>query len=86
MTLEIKQLKSTAPYLLGGVQKITDKTEYGDGRFAITIFDRRIFVTSCFAYVKDVKKEKYYVKMGKWVGEEDERRLHEAQRFCTKTT
>lgn len=37
MTLEKKQLNVTAPYLLGGVQKITDKTEYGDGRFAITI-------------------------------------------------
>lgn len=72
MTLEIKQLNATAPYSLRGVQKITDKTEYGDGHFAITIFDRRIFVTSCFEYVKDVEKEKYYVKMGKWVGEEDE--------------
>ena len=72
MTLEIKRLHATAPYSLYGVQKITDKTEYGDGHFARTIFDRRIFVTSCFEYVKDVKKEKYYVKMGKWVGEEDE--------------
>lgn len=66
MTLEIKQLNATAPYFLGGVQKITDKTEYGDGHFAITIFDRRIFVASCFEYVKDVEKEKYYVKMGRW--------------------
>lgn len=77
MILEIKRLNATAPYRLGGVQKITDKIEYGDGCFAngcfaITIFDRRIFVTSCFEYVKDVEKEKYYVKMGKWVGEEDE--------------
>ena len=72
MTLEIKQFNTTAPYSLRGVQKITDKTEYGDGYFAITIFDRRIFVTSYFEYVKDVEKEKYYVKMGKWVGEEDE--------------
>lgn len=72
MTLEIKRLHATAPYSLRGVQKITDKTEYGDGHFAITIFDRQIFVTSCFEYVKDVEKEKYYVKMGKWVGEEDE--------------
>lgn len=72
MTLEIKQLHATAPYLLGGVQKITDKTEYGDGHFAITIFDRRIFVASCFEYVKDAEKEKYYVKTGKWVGEENE--------------
>lgn len=65
MTLEIKRLHATAPYSLGGVQKITDKTEYGDGCFAITIFDRRIFVTSYFEYVKDVEKEKYYVKKGK---------------------
>ncbi len=72
MTLEIKQFKATVPYLLGGVQKITDKTEYGDGYFAITIFDRRIFVASYFEYVKDVEKGKYYVKTGKWVGEEDE--------------
>lgn len=75
MTLEIKRLHATVPYLLGGVQKITDKTEYGDGYFAITIFDitifdRRIFVTSCFEYVKDVEKGKYYVKMGKWVGDD----------------
>lgn len=72
MILEIKRLHATAPYSLGGVQKITDKTEYGDGYFSITIFDRRIFVTSYFEYVKDVEKEKYYVKKGKWVGEEDE--------------
>ena len=37
MTLEIKRLNATAPYSLRGVQKITDKTEYGDGRFAITL-------------------------------------------------
>ena len=79
MTLEIKQFNVTAPCSLRGVQKITDKTEYGDGRFAITIFDRRIFVTSCFEYVKDVEKEKYYVKMGKWVGEEAERALKERE-------
>ena len=63
MTLEIKRLHATAPYSLGGVQKITDKTEYGDGRFAITIFDRRIFVTSCFdeLYGKGLDVENWHL-------------------------
>ena len=71
MTLELKQYNSEVfnnrPYLLGGVEEITDKTEYGIGHFAITIFDRRVFITSCYKYVKDAESGKYYVKNGKWV-------------------
>ena len=73
MTLELKQYKSdffnnsTQPYLLGGVEEITDKTEYAIGHFAITISDRRVFITSCYEYVKDAESGKYYVKNGKWV-------------------
>ena len=71
MTLELKQYNSEVfnnrPYLLGGVEEITDKTEYGIGHFAITIFDRRVFITSCYEYDKDAESGKYYVKNGKWV-------------------
>ena len=68
MTLELKQYKSdffnnsTQPYSLGGVKEITEKTEYGTGHFAITIFDRRVFITACYEYVKDAESGKYFVK------------------------
>lgn len=77
MNLELKRYKdeffnnSTEPYLLGGVEKITSNTEYGEGHFAITIFDRRMFITGAFEYVKDADSEKYYVKNGDWVAEND---------------
>lgn len=74
MTLELKQYPNfaySAPkaYRLGGVKKITSQTEYGEGNFAITIFDRRVFVTDYFEFVRDPDSGKYYVKDGKWVGE-----------------
>lgn len=74
MTLELKQNKndyfrnSTEPYRLGGVTDITDKTEYGTGYCAITIFDRRIFNAERFEYVKNADTDEYFVKDGKWVG------------------
>ena len=77
MTLELKRCKpgeynffgvSTEPYTLGGVKEITSHTEYGTGRFAITIFDRRVLITKCFDYVKDPDSGKYFVKNGEWVG------------------
>ncbi len=73
MTLELKQYyndffnNSTNPYLLGGVKEITSNTEYGDGHFAITIYDRRVFFTDAFEYVKDKDSGKYFVKNGEWV-------------------
>ena len=74
MTLELKQYNSEVfnnrPYLIVGVKEITDKTEYGIGHFAITIFDRRVFITDCYEYVKDVESGKYFVKKGKWVADD----------------
>lgn len=75
MTLELKQYKSdffnnsTEPYRLGGVKSITDNTVYGSGHFAVTIFDTKVFITSAFEYVKDADSKKYFVKNGKWVGD-----------------
>ena len=72
MTLELKQYynkffnNSTKPYSLGGVKEITNNTEYGDGYFAI--FDRQVFLTDAFEYVKDSSSGKYFVKDGKWIG------------------
>jgi hypothetical protein len=56
---------------LGGVRDITDKTEYGEGHHAITIFDRKVFLTNAFEFVRDVDTNKYFVKDGKWVGNDD---------------
>ena len=73
MTLELKQYNSEVfnnrPYLLGGVKEITEKTEYGVGRFAMdfSIFGSRVYTTDCYEYVKDAESGKYYVKNGKWV-------------------
>ena len=45
MTLELKRYKSdffnnsTEPYRLSGVKSITNNTIYGEGHFAITIYD-----------------------------------------------
>ena len=74
MILELKQYKSdffdNRPYLLGGVEEITDKTEYGIGHFAITISDRRVLMTDRYEYVKDAESGKYFVKKGKWVADD----------------
>lgn len=73
MTLEMKQYKhpffnnSTEPYRLGGVKDITNETIYGEGHFAITICDTRVFATDFFEYIKDTDSEKLYVENGKWV-------------------
>lgn len=66
MTLELKRYGSPA-YLLGGVVEITPDTEYGDGRFAIEIFDRRVFASECFEYVKDPDTKRVFVRNGEWV-------------------
>jgi len=77
MVLELKQYKndffnnSTEPYLISGVKEITGDTEYGAGHFAITIFDREVFYMPAFEYVKDADSGKYYVKDGKWAGDND---------------
>lgn len=77
MTLELKQYydpqfdNSTKPYTLFGVRKITDQTEYGQGYFAITIFERKVFITECFEYVKNSDTGEYFVKNGKWVKQDD---------------
>lgn len=76
MTLELKQYKSdffnnyTEPYTLSGVKSITNETIYGEGHFAITIFDTRVFITDAFEYVKEIDSGKIYVKNGKWVCEQ----------------
>lgn len=73
MTLVLKQKKhevfnnSTEPYRLGGVKNITNETEYGEGHFAITIFDTLVFATDFFEYVKDADSGNVYVESGKWV-------------------
>lgn len=75
MTLELKQYRhsvfnnSTEPYRLGGVKDITSETIYGEGHFAITIFDTRVFATDFFAYVKDADSGKMYVENGEWVAQ-----------------
>ena len=75
MTLILKRYKneifnnSTDPYRLGGVKNITSETEYGEGHFAITIFDTRIFATDFFEYVKDDESGKVYVENGEWVAQ-----------------
>lgn len=75
MTLELKQypnwaIAEPAPYLLGGVKEITCDTEHGEGYHAITIFDRRVFATECFEFVRNRDTGEYYVKNGKWAYEE----------------
>ena len=73
MILELKRYEddffnnSTEPYRLGGVEDVTDKTEYGGGYFAITIFDRRVFFVKDLKYVRCVETGKCYVDSGKWV-------------------
>lgn len=75
MTLELKQYyneffnNSTKPYSLGGVKEITNNTEYGDGHFSITIYERKVFITDAFEYVKDKDSGKYFVKDGEWIYE-----------------
>ena len=76
MTLELLQKpfwlnKNPVPYMLGGVEKVTDKTEYGEGHFAITIFDRRVFITEGFEYVRNADTGESFVENGEWVGERE---------------
>jgi hypothetical protein len=76
MILELKMDKDyydgySEAYRIGGVKGITNKTKYGCGHFAITIFDTSVFITELFEYVKDADSGKYYVKDGKWVGDND---------------
>ena len=66
ITLELKQ-KEKAEYSLGGVVKITNDTEYGEGHFAIVIFDRQIFFTDAFEFVRCRETGEYFVKDGVWV-------------------
>lgn len=76
MILELKRYEddffnnSIEPYRLGGVEDVTDKTEYGEGYFAITIFDRRVFFVKDFEYVRCVETGKYYINNGKCVDTE----------------
>ena len=75
MTIELKQYKSdffnnsTKPYHLWGVKSITNNTVYGEGHFAITIFDTKVFITGRFEYVKDADSGKVFVENGKWVAD-----------------
>lgn len=79
MNLELKNIPSkisvstgnAEPYRLGGVMEITDNTEYGDGYFAITIFDRRVLLMDYFEYVKDADTGYEYVRNGEWVAKSD---------------
>ena len=66
ITLELKQWDK-AEYSLGGVVMITNDTEYGDGHFAIVIFDRRVFYTDAFEFVRCRETGEYFVKDGMWV-------------------
>ena len=66
ITFELKQ-KGKDKYSLGGVVKITNETEYGEGHFAVVIFDRRVFYTEAFEFVRCRETGKYFVKDGKWV-------------------
>lgn len=66
ITLELKQ-KEKDEYSLGGVVKITNDTEYGKGHFAIVIFDRRVFYTDAFEFVRCRETGEYFVKDGVWV-------------------
>ena len=76
MTLELKEYPdwlnnyNKNPYKLGGVKNITNDTIYGDGHFATTIFDTRVFLTNCFEYVKNADTDEYFVKDGKWIKDE----------------
>lgn len=82
MTLKLKYAPSEfgaktiiKPFFLYGVKEITNETEYGKGHFAITIFDRRVFITSGFSYVKNEETGKLYVRNGKWVADEEENKI-----------
>ena len=66
ITLELKQ-KEKDEYSLGGVVKITNDTEYGEGHFAVVIFDRQIFFTDAFEFVRCGETGEYFVKDGVWV-------------------
>lgn len=72
MTLELKRYKddffdnSTEPYRLWGVKDVINKAGY----FVISIFDRRLFSTRDFEYVRCVETGKYYINNGKWVDTE----------------
>ena len=66
ITLELKQ-RNKAEYSLEGVVTITNDTEYGDGHFAIVIFDRRVFYTDDFEFVRCRETGEYFVKDGMWV-------------------
>lgn len=76
---------STEPYRLGGVVSITNDTECGEGYFAITIFDTRVFVTELFEYVKD-ENGKFYVKDGKWVGDRYAKLKERVSRYAVSET
>lgn len=67
ITLELKRSKDNIEYSLGGVVKITNDTEYGEGHFAIVIFDRRVFFTDAFEFVRCKETDEYFVKDRKWV-------------------
>lgn len=67
ITLELKRSKDDIEYSLGGVVKITNDTEYGEGHFAIVIFDRRVFFTDAFEFVRCRETGEYFVKDRKWV-------------------
>ena len=75
MTLELLMTKDDffdrcyKPFFLGGVKEITNQTEYGEDHFAITIFDRRVFYTDAFEYVKNADTDEYFIKDGKWIGD-----------------
>ena len=70
ITLELKRYNE-CEYSLGGVVKITDDTEYGEGHFATFIFDRRVWCNEYFEYVRCRETGEYFVKDGKWVAKSE---------------
>ena len=70
ITLDLKRYNSV-DYSLGGVVRITDDTEYGKGHFAIFIFERKVFYTDAFEYVRCRETGEYFIKDGKWVAKSE---------------
>ena len=78
ITIELKQW-GKAEYSLGGVVTITNDTEYGGGYFAVVIFDRRVFYTAAFEFVRCRETGEYFVKDGMWVWDHSTKKVGEQE-------